>query len=138
MKTEMGVNLKKSIVLMLALVALLSLFSSGCSSGGNTPPTISGTQIYNATTTSPAITTTSPAVANVTLTVVIDGGGQTTPAAGKYTYPKGTVVNLAAIGDIHWTFNVWLGSVADARAATTTITLNSDQTVTAFFSPTMD
>ena len=134
----MGVNLKKSIVLIFGLAAILSPFSFGCSSGGKTPPTVSGSQTYNTATTSPVVTTTSPSGANVTLIVVIDGGGQTTPAAGKHIYPKGTVVNLAAIGDIHWTFNVWLGSVADVRAATTTITLNGDQTVTAFFSPTTD
>jgi len=70
--------------------------------------------------------------------MLIEGGGQTTPAAGKYTYPKGTVVNLSAIGDIHWTFNLWLGAVTDTRSASTTIVLNSDETVTAFFSATMD
>jgi hypothetical protein len=131
--------LKKTVILALCLAATLSLFSFGCSSGGTNPPTTSGNQNTVApTTSSPVTTTTSPAVSNVTLTIVIEGGGQTTPAAGKYTYPKGTVVNLAAIGDIHWTFNLWIGAVADTHSTTTTIVLNSDQSVTAYFSATMD
>ena len=130
--------MKKRLLFAFLLVVVLSLVSFGCSGGSNPPSTSSNQTTIPPTTTIPPITTTAPTALNVTLTVVVDGGGQTTPAAGKYTFPKGTVVNLAAIGDIHWTFNLWLGSVADIHAATTTITLNADQTVTAFFSPTQD
>ncbi|XUX00386.1 MAG: hypothetical protein TUN42_10980 [Dehalogenimonas sp.] len=129
--------MKKSIF-ALSLAVVLSLLFSGCGSVGNNSPTTSGNQTSNPPTTNPAITTTSPIVTNVTLTIVVEGGGQTTPAAGKYTYSKGTIVNLTAIGDIHWTFNVWLGAVADTHSATTTIIMNGDQTVTAYFSATMD
>ena len=132
------VQLKKNLILALSQALILSLFAFGCSSGGNNPPTTSINQNSGNQTTASVVTTTAPAAANVTLTIVIEGGGQTTPAAGKYTYPKGAVVNLSAIGDIHWTFNVWIGAVADTRSASTTIVMNADQTVTAYFSATMD
>ncbi|QNT75454.1 InlB B-repeat-containing protein [Dehalogenimonas etheniformans] len=131
--------MRSNFILAISSILILSLVSLGCSSGGTNPPATQGNQNTVVPTTSHLVTTTtSPAVSNVTLTMLIEGGGQTTPAAGKYTYPKGTVVNLSAIGDIHWTFNLWLGAVTDTRSASTTIVLNSDETVTAFFSATMD
>ena len=131
--------MKKSVLVVFVLAAVLSLMSAGCSSGGANAPTTTGNQATNPpSVSSPVIATTSSSASTFTLTMVIEGGGQTTPAAGKYTYPKGTIVNIAAIGDIHWTFNVWLGTVADASSAVTIVTMNSDQSVTAFFSATMD
>jgi hypothetical protein len=129
--------LKRYLPFAVSLVVLsLSLF--GCSGGAN-PPTTSASQTTSSpATTNPSITTTAPAASTVTLTIVVDGVGQTSPAAGTHAYQKGAVVNLAAIGDIHWTFNLWLGTVADTHSATTTIIMNSDQTVTAYFSAVMD
>lgn len=131
--------MKKWLLFIFSLTVILSMTALGCS-GGSNPPSVSNNQttLPPAITTNPPVTTAAPTVLTVTLTIVIEGGGQTAPAAGKYSYPKGTVVNLAAIGDIHWTFNLWIGSVADTRSATTAITMNSDQTVTAYFSATMD
>jgi hypothetical protein len=128
--------LKRWLPVAVSLVVLsLSLF--GCSGGANSPAT-AGNQTTAPATTNPPIVTTSPVASTVKLTIVVEGGGQTSPAAGIREYQKGTVVNLAAIGDIHWTFNLWLGTVADTRSANTTIIMNSDQTVTAYFSAVMD
>jgi hypothetical protein len=68
-----------------------------------------------------------------------DGGSVTVPGEGTFAYDEGTVVNLvadAATGHmfIYWTGDV--GTVANVNAASTTITMNGDYTITAhFFDP---
>jgi hypothetical protein len=64
------------------------------------------------------------------------GGSVTTPGPGTFTYGPGTVVNLvaAAAGGyrfISWTGNV--GTVANVTAASTTITMNGNYSITANF-----
>jgi len=64
------------------------------------------------------------------------GGSVTTPGEGAFTYDRGTMVYLVAqaeegYGFVNWTGNV--GTIADVNAATTTITMNSDCSVTANF-----
>jgi Leucine-rich repeat (LRR) protein len=64
------------------------------------------------------------------------GGWVTTPGQGTFTYGAGTVVNLvaAAVGGyrfVNWTGNV--GTVANVSAASTTITMNSNYSITANF-----
>ena len=75
----------------------------------------------------------SPIVHDISLEV--DGGGSTKPAAGNHQYHEGDVVTIMAITDEGWKFDGWSGGVADPRAAVTTITVNSDKNVTAKFSP---
>lgn len=65
-----------------------------------------------------------------------EGGSVTTPGEGKYTYDAGKVVNLVATPDagyrfVNWTGNV--GTIANASAAITTITMNDDYSTTANF-----
>jgi len=65
-----------------------------------------------------------------------EGGSVTTPGEGKYTYDAGKVVNLVASPDAGYQFVDWtgdVGTIANVNAATTTITMNNDYSVTANF-----
>jgi len=65
-----------------------------------------------------------------------DGGSVTVPGEGTFTYDGGTVVNLAATANSGYYFVNWTGdvdTVANVNAATTTITMNGDYTITANF-----
>ncbi|MEE9583632.1 MAG: fibronectin type III domain-containing protein, partial [Dehalococcoidales bacterium] len=70
----------------------------------------------------------------MTLTMVVDGNGTTTPAVGVYSYEEGTVVPITATPDAGWEFDSWSGDVADPSSASTTVTMDTDKTVTANFS----
>lgn len=64
------------------------------------------------------------------------GGSVTIPGEGSHTYDEGAIVNLAARGEegygfVNWTGDV--GTIADAGAALTTITMNADYAITANF-----
>ncbi len=59
-------------------------------------------------------------------------GGTVSPASGSY--PSGTVVNLSATANSGYAFTGWTGNVANANSASTTITMNAAQSVTANFS----
>jgi len=64
------------------------------------------------------------------------GGTATTPGQGTFTYDAGTVVSLVATPTsgyqfVNWTGNV--GTIANVNAATTTITMNGDYSITANF-----
>jgi len=65
-----------------------------------------------------------------------EGGSVTEPGEGTFTYDQGTAVNLKAVAEkgyrfVNWTGNV--GTIADADAATTTINMNGDHSITANF-----
>jgi hypothetical protein len=65
-----------------------------------------------------------------------DGGSVTTPGEGVFTYGEASVVGLAAEAEENYRFVEWtgdVGSVADIYAASTTITVNSDYSITAHF-----
>jgi methionine-rich copper-binding protein CopC len=73
------------------------------------------------------------------LTVGVTGSGSTSPMAGQHTYAAGAVISISATpaGGYHfvnWTGNV--GSVANVNAASTTITMNSNYSITANFEQT--
>jgi hypothetical protein len=64
------------------------------------------------------------------------GGSVTTPGEGTSTHDAGTVVNLVATPDpgyrfVNWTGNV--GTIGNVNAASTTITMNGDYSITANF-----
>jgi len=64
------------------------------------------------------------------------GGNVTAPGEGTFPYDAGDVVNLTATPNagyrfVEWTGNV--GSIGNVHAATTTITMNGDYTITAHF-----
>ena len=65
-----------------------------------------------------------------------EGGSVTEPGEGVFTYDDGTVVDLVADADEGHRFVEWTGDVvniADVYAATTTITMNGDYSITANF-----
>jgi ribosomal protein L21E len=68
------------------------------------------------------------------LTMSVQGTGTTNPPAGARVYDAGTEVNITANPGTGWRFDSWSGDVAAPTSATTTVTMNSDKTVTANFS----
>jgi len=65
-----------------------------------------------------------------------EGGSVTTPGENARTYDKGEVVNLVAVADEGYQFINWTGDVttiADASAASTTITMDGGYSITASF-----
>jgi hypothetical protein len=64
------------------------------------------------------------------------GGTVIAPGEGLFSYDKGAVVELVAVPDEGYRFTNWTGNVdtiADAYAATTTITMNNNYYVIAGF-----
>jgi hypothetical protein len=72
-----------------------------------------------------------------TLTVSSSSGGSvTSPGEATFTHDEGTVVGLEAEPAEGYRFAVWIGDVddiADVTAASTTITMNDDYSITATF-----
>jgi uncharacterized protein YkwD len=76
------------------------------------------------------------AVTYYALTVAVSGSGLTSPAVGQHTYAAGTVVPIVATPGsgyrfVNWTGNV--GTIANVNAASTTITMNGNCSITANF-----
>jgi len=67
------------------------------------------------------------------LTTAVDpaGGGTISPAAGTHTYPEGQVVNVTATPNQWYEFDHWSG--ACTGNGTCSVTMNTDQSVTAHF-----
>jgi 5'-nucleotidase len=72
-----------------------------------------------------------------TLTMAVNGIGTTTPVVGSHNYAAGTVVNITATPDNEWQFVNWttanMSEIANATAASTTVTMDESKTVTAKF-----
>jgi len=69
------------------------------------------------------------------------GGSVIIPGEGTYTHYEGVVVDLVATPNVGYRFYEWtgdVGTIADVYAATTTITMNSDYSITAEFVKTYD
>jgi len=107
------VKKNKVLLILLAVVLSISLAGVGCAGDGEEIP-----PEYDLTINSTAC------------------GLVTTPGEGTFTYNASTVVNLVATPDagcrfVNWTGNV--GSIANVTAATTTITMDDNYTITANF-----
>jgi hypothetical protein len=59
-------------------------------------------------------------------------GGTVSPASGSY-YPANSVVPLTATPNANYSFVNWTGNVANPNSASTTVTMNGPQSVTANF-----
>jgi uncharacterized protein YkwD len=71
-----------------------------------------------------------------TLTVAVSGSGSTSPAMGQHTYATGTVVPITGTPAGGYCFVNWsgdVGTIASVTAASTTITINGDYSITANF-----
>jgi len=70
-----------------------------------------------------------------------DSGEVTTPGEGVFTYGAGTVVDLVAEAEEGYRFVSWtgdVGTIANVKFASTTITMNGEYTVTASFARAID
>lgn len=103
-----------------------SNWSDGTTGLSDTVTAAAGTTNYTATfNTSYQLTTSvSPAA-----------GGTVSPATGAY-YAQGTAVPLVATPNTNYTFADWTGGVANPDGASTTITMNAPESVTANFATT--
>ncbi len=66
----------------------------------------------------------------------MEGGSVTTPGEGTFTYDEGAVVDLEVTPGAGYRFVEWtgdVGTIADVNAATTTITMNDNYSITANF-----
>jgi preprotein translocase subunit YajC len=64
------------------------------------------------------------------------GGSVTTPGEGAFTYDEGAMVDLVAEAEEDYRFVNWtgdVGTIADVNAASTTITMDDDYSITANF-----
>ncbi|NIM15164.1 MAG: PKD domain-containing protein [Candidatus Aminicenantes bacterium] len=101
---------------------------SGDLSGTQNPTTITMNSDKNVTATFSQIP-----VPQYTLTVNTVGQGSVTLNPPGGVYDEGTVVTLTATPDAGWQFDNWSGDLSGTQNPTT-ITMNSDKTVTANFS----
>ena len=65
-----------------------------------------------------------------------EGGSVTSPGEGTFTYDEGTSVNLVAVPASGYSFDGWTGhvsTIANVNAASTTITIHADCSITAGF-----
>ena len=69
------------------------------------------------------------------LTMAVDpaGSGTTSPAIGTHTYAENAVVSITATPAAGYVFAYWEGDVANSSSASTTVTMDEDQTVIAHF-----
>ncbi|MDD4322992.1 MAG: CARDB domain-containing protein [Dehalococcoidales bacterium] len=68
-----------------------------------------------------------------TLTMATVGQGSTSPSVGNHTYNEGQTVSISANPSNGWRFDHWEGDAANPNSASTSVTINSDKTVTAVF-----
>ena len=80
-----------------------------------------------------------PEITEYTLTVSsTEGGSVTTPGEGSFSYDEGMVVNLVAEAEEGYEFVEWtgdVGTIAYVNYYSTTITMDSDKSITANFEP---
>jgi len=69
-----------------------------------------------------------------TLTMAVNGSGSITPAAGAHDYSEDEVVNITATAASGWQFSGWIGDVANSDSNSTTVTMDTNKTVTVNFS----
>ena len=82
------------------------------------------------------ITVTVTGPVTYTLTMAADGDTHsTTPSVGNHMYDAGTVVNISVTPGPGWQFEHWSSNVADPNSSSTTVSMDSDKTVTAYFLP---
>jgi parallel beta-helix repeat protein len=91
--------------------------------------TVSGTMLANDVT----VTVTYTQKHTLTMVVSQQGGGTTSPVVGDHQYDENTVVDISATPTDCCQFVNWTGEVADPNSAITTVTMDSDKTVTAHF-----
>jgi Divergent InlB B-repeat domain len=74
-------------------------------------------------------------VSQYQITVAAARGGSATPASGQY-FDVGSTINVNAIPGAGYTFNAWVGPVANTAQSATTVSMDTPKTVTATFKST--
>src|SRR5512147_1130263 len=69
-------------------------------------------------------------VPSYSLTIQVSGDGSTTPAAGTFSHPSGTVVEVAATPASGSVFAGWSGA-ATGTSSPVSVTMDGDKTLTA-------
>ncbi len=118
------------------VVAVTAAAGTGSSFGGWTGPVgDAGSAATTVTITGDTTLTAAFSLNQYTLTMATSGTGNGTvaPGVGDHTYDYGEVVTVSATAAANSTFGGWTGPVADASAATTTVTINGDTNLTAEF-----
>ncbi|MDZ7263069.1 MAG: T9SS type A sorting domain-containing protein [candidate division KSB1 bacterium] len=82
---------------------------------------------------SDAAFTISAATCNLIMAVSPANCGTTEPPVGNHSFTAGSMVPITAFPAAGYIFDHWTGGVADSLAANTTVTMNGNKTVTAFF-----
>jgi hypothetical protein len=104
---------------------------------GNITAAATNITMYDSYSVTATFETSHPEPVMVTLTVYSTAGGSvTTPGEGAFSYPLGTEVNLVAAAVSGYQFSHWSGEVntfANIYAASTTIIMNGDYSITANF-----
>ena len=105
--------------------------------GGNTSVTMSWTAASSSLWVIAAVPINPSAAVMCKLTLAVSpvGGGTTVPAVGIHAYAEKSVVDISATPATGYEFDRWDGNVADPDSASTTVTMNADKTVTAYFNP---
>jgi hypothetical protein len=68
-----------------------------------------------------------------TLTIEVNGNGTITPPVGTHTYQEDEVVEISANPANGWHFDRWVGDVDNPNSTLTTVTMDRNQAVTAYF-----
>ncbi|MFC2014202.1 Ser-Thr-rich GPI-anchored membrane family protein, partial [Chloroflexota bacterium] len=68
-----------------------------------------------------------------TLTIKINGEGTVFPPQGSHQFKEGTVININASPSEGWKFVGWVGDIDEPHQHFSTITMNTDKTITATF-----
>jgi hypothetical protein len=74
----------------------------------------------------------------LTMQVSPQGSGTTEPSVGNHTFFEGTEINITATPANGYEFVNWTGDIADPNDPTTTLTINTDEIVTANFRTTQE
>ncbi len=73
-----------------------------------------------------------------TLTMGSVDNGTTDPVSGDHEYGEGAVVTITATPNSGYVFSSWTGDVANSSSRTTTVTMDTDQQITANFTAAPD
>jgi hypothetical protein len=76
-----------------------------------------------------------PLTSKLTMQVYPQNGGWTNPDVGVHTYETGSVVTVTAESAEGYRFTHWSDNVSDPASQTTTILVNADKRVKAYFEP---
>lgn len=117
-------------------VASLQFTATG-SPGASTTINISVESLGDIQTGTPVSATTAGSTITIlqqhTLTMATVGQGSTSPSVGNHAYNEGQTVSISANPSNGWRFDHWEGDAANPNSASTSVTINSDKTITAVF-----